>query len=104
MLEIFIEILKTPFLWQSLGVVTAISLFISPILYNGDYKMASKSLIIILGYALFSAMLIIYNLKNMLDCSCECWMCVIISLGLVALSYILGLFLGVYIHNKVKKN
>ena len=104
MTEILIEIFKTPFIWQSLGLVTAISLFISPILYNGDYKIASKSLIIVLGYASFSSMLLIYHMKNMLNCNYECWIGAIICLGLIALAYIFGLFLGVYIHNKVKKN
>ena len=103
MSEIIIEILKTPYLWQSLGLVSAISLFISPILYNGDYKMAIKSLVIVLGYAIFSAMLIIFHLQYILECGFNYWIRPVTLLGMVGISYSLGLFIGVYIHNKVKK-
>jgi len=103
MQELIIEIFKTPYLWQSLGAITAISLFISPILYNGDYKTASKSIVIILGYAIFSAMLIIFHSKYILEYQFDHWIRPVILLGLVGISYTLGLFLGVYIHNKVKK-
>jgi len=102
-MEILRQVFQTPFIWQSLGMITAISLFISPILYNGDYKLAIKSLIIISGYAIFSSMLIILhstlNLPNI-----HCWVSPIIFLILVAMSYTLGLFLGIYIHKKVKKD
>ena len=103
MMSVFLDILKTPLLWQSLGLITAISLFISPVLYNGDYKIASKSLIILGGYAIFSSMLIILHIKYIVGCGIKYWIRPISFLGLVALAYSFGLVLGIYIHNKSKK-
>jgi len=103
MFETIIEMLNTPYLWQSLGLITAISLFISPILYNGDYKTASKSLVIVGGYMSFVALLEYFHLGIGEGCTCDIWIQPIMLLILVALSYIIGLFLGVYIHNKSNK-
>jgi len=103
MTETLKMIFEIPLLWQSLGLVTAISLFISPILYNGDYKTASKSLVIIGGYATFVGLLEISCLSMKDEFGISLWIKPIALLVLVAMSYAFGLFLGVYIHNKSKK-
>lgn len=99
MADIFREILQTPYLWQSLGIIAAIALFISPVLYNGDYKMAIKSVVVLTGYAAFSAMLIVLHLRYVAACDYCCWLRPVIMLVLVGASYAFGLAMGVFIHN-----
>lgn len=104
MLDILIETLKTPFLPASLGFVIALSLFVSPILYNGDYKAATKSVVIVAVYALITTMLICSNITFMTDHSKNVMGVPIMIQALVSACYIIGLYLGVFIHNRINKH
>lgn len=103
MVEIIKEVLITPYLFQSLGMVAACSMFISPVLYNGDYRGATKSIVVLLGYATFVGLMIASHAENITGEVFPEWIRYITILILIAASYINGLYLGVYIHNKTKK-
>lgn len=103
MYESILEIMNTPYLWQSLGLVTSMSMFVSPILYNGDWKNATKSLVILGVYAFFVAILEYSYLGIKEGHDINMWIKPITILVLVGLSYALGLFIGVYTFNKIEK-
>jgi hypothetical protein len=104
MLNIILETLQTPYLLVSLGFVTALSLFISPVLYNGDYKSATKTIAILLGYAFFSSTLVCNRMGMLIKHYDYLWVSPVILLSLVAICYIFGLMLGIFIYNKVNKH
>ena len=101
MIDLIVHVLTTtPYLVESLGWVSALSIFISPILYNGDYKTATKSLIVVGGYASFVGMLMYFHLFTQYHDSR--WIEPLTILTSVALAYCIGLFIGIFIHNLVK--
>lgn len=88
-------IMNTPYIWQSLGFVSALSVFISPLLYNGDRRTAWKSMVVILGYAFFASFIIFsYLTSNGYRAKLE----PAIVLLLVAVAYSVGLTIGIEIH------
>lgn len=98
-----LDILQTPFLFQSLGIVSALSLFISPVLYNGDYKAATKTIVVVGGYAFFVALLEFFHLSLREHKDVEIWIQPLSILILVGMAYVFGLYLGVFIESSVHK-
>jgi hypothetical protein len=98
MLEVINHVLNTPYIWSSLGSIVAIAMFIGPILYNGDLTMVGKSIISIGLYVVFCSVLIgshaIYIEHLSFPMSAQPF----IFLFLVAICYLLGIYLGVLIH------
>lgn len=95
-----LHIISTPYFWQSLGFVTAISMFISPVLYNGNYKMATKTIVVTFGYGALVGLINYFHLAQLEGKTSDLWLQPLIILGFVGLAYILGLYIGVYINRK----
>lgn len=106
----YTHVLATPYIWQSMGMITAIAMFISPVLFNGDYRALSRVITIVVGYLSFLFLLfyshfsdinhvMIANADNLLKFRAF-WQSVII-IFIVFIFYILGLVLGVTIHKMV---
>lgn len=102
-MEALIEILNIPYLWQSLGVITGLSMFISPIFYNGDYKIATKSATAVGGYMFFVGMMNYFHLCFTNNYDIQLWLQSIMLLVLVGLAYVLGLFIGVSIYKYIHR-
>jgi len=100
MFDALFSVMQTPYFWQSLGMVSATSLFISPILYNGDYKAATKTVICIGLYGFYIALLSFFHLleegKNMTS-----WMQPIDIVVFVTVAYVFGLYLGIFLQRKI---
>lgn len=104
------HVFQTPALWSSLGVVCAIALFVSPILYNGDYRAMTKVFGILTGYVVFMIVVFYFHfsdpnhvlltnglkIKSMLAFYQD-----FIMLLLIWIAYTIGLYLGVFIHRLV---
>lgn len=101
MIDSFLHILQTPFLFSALGAVAATALFVSPVLYNGDYKLATKSIVIVGIFFIFSTVLHYSHLSQLENSDLDRWIQPIYLEALVAISYILGLYIGVSIHRNV---
>ncbi len=97
------EAFRTPYIWPSLGVITALSMFISPIFFNGDYKLATKVSITLLGYIFLASWVNYFHVGIGDGETVETWLHPIIILSLVGLAYILGIFIGVRINKSVSK-
>lgn len=104
MIEALQDIFATPYLWQALGMVTALSMFISPVLFNGDYKAAIKSTVVVGGYATFVGLLNYFHLAVREGVGLQSWLQPILVLGFVGIAYTLGLIIGVGIHNRTHKH
>jgi uncharacterized protein (DUF983 family) len=102
MTDIFLHILQTPYLFAALGSVTSVALFISPVLYNGDYKTATKSIIIVAIFIFFSMLLNYSHIALLEQGKFSVWIQPILIEMLVAISYVLGLFIGVFIQRRVR--
>jgi len=102
-IEAIKEIISIPYLWPSLGAISGISVFISPILYNGDYKAATKTIIVTFGYAFFVGLLTYFHLGILKNEKFGVWSKPMIILLFVGMAYIFGLFLGVLINRKIRK-
>lgn len=107
---VMIHVFQTPFLWSSLGMVVAISMFMSPVYFNGDYKSASKAASFVMGYMFFMS-LVFYS--HYADAKHEfmvpmaqgaaqlaMWQSMLISV-LIGAAYLIGLYLGVKIFKMV---
>lgn len=98
MLEILNTILGIPNLFLSLGSVSAMAIIASPIMYNGDYKKPIRA-IFVLGSCAFFTWFILYSYD---DQKTGEWIIPTIIGALTNLSFILGLYIGIFIHNVVK--
>ena len=103
MIEVILKVINTPYLIQSMGTITALSMFISPILYKGDYKNAMKSAIVLGGYIFFVGMLEYSHLGIAENRPLSIWIQPITILTVVGMAYALGLFIGITIHNLMCK-
>lgn len=74
-----------------LGLTMSLGMFMSPILYNGDYKKPLRAVSVLLGNLFFSSLVL---MNTDID-----WVTTSMVLAMVNLSYIIGLYVGVFIHN-----
>ncbi len=74
-----------------LGLTISLGMFMSPILYNGDYKKPLRAVSVLMGNLFFSS-LVLMNVST--D-----WVTISLVLAMVNSCYIIGLYVGVFIHN-----
>lgn len=74
-----------------LGLTISLGMFMSPILYNGDYKKPLRAVSVLMGNLFFSS-LVLMNVST--D-----WVTISLVLVMVNSCYIIGLYVGVFIHN-----
>ena len=106
LIESIPHVLSTAYLWSTMGVVTALSMFVSPILYNGDYKAASKTIGVLLGYGFFASLILFFHtteLNHAPSTDPSAWFQIAFIFLLVAMAYSAGLMLGVAIHNSAHR-
>ncbi|MFA7132720.1 MAG: hypothetical protein WC108_05415 [Bacteroidales bacterium] len=88
------ELLTIPHFMQLLGLVTAIAMFVSPVMYNGDYKKPVRAIFVLLCCGFISSIIIANsNIQSKEDC--------IAILFATNLAFVFGLYIGVFIHNLI---
>jgi hypothetical protein len=92
-------ILSIPYLVNSLGSVCAIAVIASPIMYNGDYKKPVRA-VFVLSCCTFFTWFILYCCD---DVKTGSWLLPTVIAILTNLSFVLGLYIGIFIHNLVKR-
>lgn len=105
---ILLYISDVPFFWASMGLITAIGIFIGSLVYNGDLKNLTKGLLTV---TIYSGLLCTMNINRVFN--------VFLKQGItnsgmafagsatavvILLFYILGMFIGVTITQKVHGN
>jgi hypothetical protein len=94
------KILSNAFLIHSLGLTTAMAMFISPVFYNGDFKKPIRAVTVLFGCLFFSVVLFYGNDMN----KTGDWIINSILLALVNICYILGLYIGIIIFRIIRKD
>jgi hypothetical protein len=94
------QILINEYLIHSLGLTTAMAMFISPVFYNGDFKKPIRAVTVLLGCLFFSILLFYGNDMN----KNGDWIINSVLLGLINFCYILGLYTGIIIYRVIRKN
>lgn len=97
MMEVISHILTTPYLWTSLGTITALAMYIGPLLYNGDLKITTKS---VLGIGIFAFFCVLLFTSHVIGVEHVVWPKAsqpFIFIALVGMAYSIGLYVGVLI-------
>lgn len=109
----FNYISQAPFFWMGMGFTTAIAMFVGAIIFDGNLPQASKGLVSVGSYA---AMLFWLNSARVTDTindraaqgiktlHPEMVWAGIMTLLLVTLAWVLGVFLGVFIVSRKHKD
>jgi preprotein translocase subunit SecG len=101
MIETILHLLNTPYLYLTLGVISALAMFISPIIANGDYRFATKMTIVLTIFVFFVTILQYSHFHLYENWRAYEWSQPVILTTMVALAYSFGLFLGIALYRRV---
>jgi hypothetical protein len=104
-LPAIVYVTSDPYFWSSMAFTTMVGIFIGAIVNNGDLEQVKKTILSIFSYFTLIAMVnltrvipqIIPNMKSPHQIFAST-----VTLGLVTLFYLLGIFLGVYMVRTAK--
>jgi uncharacterized membrane protein YhaH (DUF805 family) len=94
---------RSPYFWQSLGMLIATAMFIGALLYNGDLSLTIKGVVTIVAYAFFLILIFstrVVSLARVHDFSVSQNIQAhagIFTIFVLTLAYIFGLYVGVFI-------
>lgn len=106
------HVLLTPYLWSAMGSIAGVSVFISPVFFNGDYRAANKIFVSVMGYMIFAILIFWFHYNDPSHISLitglpshklEPFYQVAIVIFMVAISYCIGLFSGIFVYRVAKK-
>lgn len=96
------------FFWQAMAMVTILAMMIGSTICNGDFKSYIKATILIISY---SSLLLLTSLARIIgnnglgekpELTYQA-LAGVTTIILITLFYLIGLFLGVYAHNRSRK-
>jgi len=93
-------IISIPNLLTSLGCVCGLAILASPVMYNGDYKKPIRA-VFVLGCCSFFTWYLLYSCD---EAKTGDWKLPTVIGIITNISFILGLYIGIFIHNFVKRS
>lgn len=103
MITVLNHIFSTPFIWPSLGTITAIGIFVGPLLYNGDLKAIWKAILCLGVFGTLAGLVLQTHAKMTEQVGFKMSLQPYIFITLVGMAYISGLLIGISIFKMVHK-
>ena len=102
-MQTILYVINAPLFWASMGMTTAIAMFIGAMIYDGQLTEVRKGILTIGSYVFMLLWMTISRIFNMIDSTpnriSEMTFAGTLSIVFVSIAWTLGVFLGVLIFN-----
>ena len=103
----FEYVIRQPFFWASMGFTTLIGIFIGSVIYDGDMKEMKKGIIALGSYCVIiittNTTRVIPQIATTLPAKTYQLFASVVTIAIVSVFYLLGMYLGVVITKKAHR-
>lgn len=96
-------VISAPYFWQTMVMTSACSMFLGPMLYNGDYKLLAKGLFTIIPYIALLLTTTIVRISNYPINNHYMAYAGLVTIIFLSFFYLSGMILGVLITRQAHK-